>query len=70
MVDSLMVMAIIASFGFWIAYYIIVSIGSMVIRVLEVKLYSLLHDRAMERALGKPHGTIQCRRSIDHGPDA
>ena len=61
-----MTIVIIGAFAFWLTVYALRSLVTWLLYRLELKLYVVLRDRAMERALGKPHGAIAYRRRLDH----
>jgi len=60
------VLAIGAAIGFWTLIYVLRWLTAVVILGwAEPRLYEWLHLRALDRALGKPYGTMQMRRRLD-----
>ena len=65
-----MVVAIVYAWGFWLAIAFLREGGRIVLNRLEPVVYRWLRERAMDRILGKPAGTLACRRRIDQRPPA
>ena len=65
-----MVVAIVSAWAFWLAVYSVIGVGRMLLRWVEPVVYRWLRERAMDRILGKPAGTVTYRRRIDQRPPA
>ena len=52
--------------AFWAVVYFIQWLGRLfLLGWLEPRVYEWLHLRALDRALGKPYGTMAMRRKLD-----
>ncbi len=55
----------IIAFCGWLVLHMLWSFFLGVASAVERRLYRILHDRSMERFMGKPYGTLAMRRRLD-----